>query len=208
MAAGVGVGVQVKGLARLSVAPPPHPPASLRSSFSRGILGAQAKAILRGLALLAGPVWPREEAAPSPASLLQFPLRLPRWPSGTLSLLWSTCPPPSHQGPVQSLSPYHPSFPKLSVLSPLKSYLKSSISPHAPGDPPRARPPAAGPPLPRPARRHLQVHGGQLHPDRVGGHLRSNRVGSWSPNSGNKLAPPRPAPPAAPAPTPAGLGAT
>lgn len=43
---------------------------------------------------------------------------------------------------------------------------------------------------PRP-RGHLQVHGGQLHPDPGGGHLRDGRGDSWAPNSGTNFhAPP------------------
>lgn len=43
---------------------------------------------------------------------------------------------------------------------------------------------------PRP-RGHLQVHGGQLHPDPGGGHLHDGRGDSWAPNSGTNF----PAPP-------------
>lgn len=84
-------------------------------------------------------------------------------------------------------------LPRLSVLSPLKSFFKRPNAQHTPRDPPRARPPLAWPPPPRPTRRHLQVHRGQLHRDQDGGHLRDSRGGSWAPNSGNKLVRPRPA---------------
>lgn len=94
-------------------------------------------------------------------------------------------------------------FPKLSVLSPLKFYFKKANAPHTRGDPPGARPPLAWPPPPHPARRHLQVHSWQLHPDLGGRHLRDSRGDSWAPNSASKLA--SPARPAAWAPTPAQL---
>ena len=45
-----------------------------------------------------------------------------------------------HLASVASLSPHHSTFPRLSVLSPLKSYFKSANTQHAPGDPPRATP--------------------------------------------------------------------
>lgn len=86
-------------------------------------------------------------------------------------------------GPRSRCLPTTPSCPELSILSLLKSFLKKANAPQTLGDPP----------APRPARRHLQVHGRQLHPDPGRGHLRGSRGGSWARNSGNKLAGPRPA---------------
>lgn len=87
----------------------------------------------------------------------------------------------------RTLSLYYPSCPKLLIPSPLKSFLeKKSKRPTHSGGP--------APPAPLPARRHLQVHGRELHPELGGGHLRRGRGGSWAPNSGRKLALPRPAP--------------
>ena len=96
------------------------------------------------------------------------------------------CASPSRLGSTHSFS-LLPLLPQ--ALDPLTSKIllgKKSKRPTHSGGP--------APPAPRPARRHLQVHGRQLHPELGGGHLRRGRGGSWAPNSGRKLASPRPAP--------------
>lgn len=152
----------------------PHP-AAPSLPLSRGILGAQAKAILRlpGLAGRRRRGCKGERAALSLPYRLQLPLGLPCWPfPGFLSLLWPVCSPPSHLGATLSLSPYHPLLPR--ALGPLTSEIlleKSKRPTHSGGTRP-------APPAPHPARCHLQVHGRQLHPDPGGGHLRGSRWGS------------------------------
>ena len=69
--------------------------------------------------------------APSRSFLLAFWIRFP----GMVYL-----PTSFHLGSVRSLSSYHSTFPRFSVLSPLKSYFKSAKAQHAPGDQPRATP--------------------------------------------------------------------
>lgn len=176
-------------------APPPRLPLSPGNSGRVGQSGRQGPGppSCRGLTPGGGgPVPPLPPPVSSQSPLLAF-----SW----LPLPATVCLPVCFSPGVCTFS-FSPSFlfPKLSVLSPLKSERPAHSGRRAP------RPPACGvatPAPPRPARRHLQVHSWQLHPDLGGRHLRDSRGGSWAPNSPSELA--SPARPAASAPTPAQL---